>query len=111
MKAINQVVITCLIITICACVNVAAQTTEPPVSWFDDFLGINLHPGYAKSLSGTGHIDMSSSASIGGVVMLWAESTAAGVARLRFGEAFPAGVVDVRNFSAAKNVVYKARVS
>jgi hypothetical protein len=31
MKKVNQVVITCLIITICACVNVVAQTSEPPV--------------------------------------------------------------------------------
>jgi hypothetical protein len=120
MKAINQGVITCLIITVCACVaflqrpsvgsSVAVQTTEPQVKWFDDFLGINLHPGYAVSLGGSGSVKMSSLPSIGGVVALSTSSSESGVARLRFGEDPATGAFDVRNFSAAKNMTYKARV-
>jgi hypothetical protein len=108
MKKAHQVVVKCLIITICASVNVAAQTTDPPVSWFDDFLGIDLHPGYSKSLAGSGFINMTSG--VGGVVVLAATGTASGAARLRLGEDVGTGPVDVRPFSATKNMVYKARV-
>lgn len=125
MKSINQTGITSLILVSCVCVtlgvcvaffkrssaggNVRVKTSARQVKWFDDFLGVNLHPGYAVSLSGSGNVKMSSSSSIGGVVAL-STSSEPGVARLRFGEDPATGLYDVRNFSAEKNMTYKARV-
>jgi hypothetical protein len=81
------------------------------VSWFDDFLGSDLNPGYSKSFAGSGNIDMASIPAIGGVLMLWASAYESGAARLRFGEDPVSGPpYNALNFSAKKNLVYKARV-
>ena len=126
MRVINQSVIICLtcLIIVCGCIaflklqpvggdvsieNIAITTDEPKVAWFDDFLGVNLLPNYVVSLAGSGSVKMSPSLSIGGVVVL-STTSEQGVARLRFGEDPGTGPFDVRNFSAEKNMTYKARV-
>lgn len=106
MKTITKIAI--LTAALCACA--AAKIQEPPVVWFDDFLGAKLHPGYLTSIGQPASVTISASPGVGGAVMLAIGSSASGVARLRFGEEPVTGGVDARNFSARKNLVYKARV-
>jgi hypothetical protein len=105
MKTINRIII-CLLMVAPVC---AAQT-EPQVNWFDDFLGVALHPGYAISLAGTGVVRISDAPSVGGVVLLGVMGTAPGAARLRLGEDPVTGAQNALNFSAKKNLVYRTRV-
>ena len=86
----------------------AQSTEEPKVSWFDDFLGIRINPTYAISLAGTGEVMISEGEN--GIVALYATSLAPGTARLRLGEEPGNSPYNALNFSAKKNLVYKARV-
>jgi hypothetical protein len=82
---------------------------EPRVSWFDDFLGARLHPGYVVSLAGTGTVRIAEG-HVGGAVLLAAMGYGDGAARLRFGEEPVSGAYNALNFSARKNFVYQTRL-
>jgi hypothetical protein len=86
-------------------------TQTPKVSWFDDFLGIKLHPGYSISLAYAGQVSIADLPGQGGAVLLSIPGTDPGVARLRLGEDPITGPpFNALNFSARKNLVYKTRV-
>ena len=81
---------------------------EPKVAWFDDFLGIKINPTYAISLAGTGDVKISEG--VNGILALYATGWAPGTARIRLGEEPGNSPYNALNFSAKKNLVYKARV-
>ena len=83
-------------------------TNEPKVTWFDDFLGIRINPTYAESLAGTGGIQIAPGQN--GILALYATGGGPGTARIRLGEEPGNSVHNALNFSARKNLVYKARV-
>jgi hypothetical protein len=94
-------------LTLCL-MTIMSFAQEPKVSWFDDFLGIRIDPKYAISLAGTGDVAISPGAN--GIVMLYALPADAGTARMRFGEEPGNSIYNALNFSARKNLIYKARV-
>lgn len=100
-----------MIKTIIVCLLVAAIfPQEPKVSWFDDFLGMEISNAYALSLAGTGNAVINQHSSVGGIVALYALSSDKGAARMRLGEDIGNSFFDVRNFLATKNLKYRSRV-
>ena len=88
--------------------TIPIPANEPPIKWEDDFLGIAINPKYAISLFGTGGVRLAPGP--GGLLALYATSGAKGVARVRLGEEPGNSTFNALNFSARKNLVYKARV-
>jgi len=96
----------CLLLV--AVLSAPALASDPPITWLDDFLGITINPKYAISLAGTGGVKLAPGA--GGILALYATGGARGVARVRLGEEPGNSFHNALNFSARKNLVYKARV-
>jgi hypothetical protein len=85
-----------------------ALSQEPKVTWFDDFLGIRVNPTYAISLNGTGDVKISEGRN--GILALYTTGASPGTARVRLGEEPGNSLHNALNFSARKNLIYKARV-
>lgn len=84
-------------------------SAEPPVVWFDDFIGVRIGSAYCVTLSGAGVVRIADGLT-GGAVLLASAGEAQGAARLRLGEDPGTGPFNALNFSAQKNLVYEARV-
>lgn len=94
----------CLLLT-----TATALAQEPPVSWFDDFIGVRINPAYSVTLAGNGTARIAENLA-GGGVLLAAMGYGTGAARLRLGEDPMTGPGWALNFSAGKNLVYQTRV-
>jgi len=80
------------------------------VTWFDDFLGVNLRPEYSLSLVGKGFARLAEKPAIGGWMELAAPVGESSVARVRLGEEPGSSHFNNLNWSIEKNLFAKIRL-